>query len=279
MTDTTRPAAATAVAGHCTPAWDALIRDPERMRTIQPLEVLPIFQGMMRGGCKACPTEQTKTCQNIEKPFTVLGHDVVKTMFAMPWDFKAEDIIAGGASDASVRHADLRRVIARVEELARSHGSSSVTLSDLVEGLLTLAGEPAYYEPQHVEPAFDALVAGLGDRTKVIARGRADSRARAMAFRADPAMSRRNAEAIKDGLPHEARVHDALARRELHWCSHVPHLFTRLLTRIALSDEELAAAFSAAEAVARERGHSGVTPRDVETSLVRAAVAGLNRAG
>ncbi len=279
MTDTTRPAAAAAVAGHCTPAWDALIRDPERMRTISPLEIMPIFQGMMRGGCKACPTEQTKTCQNAEKPFTVLGHDVVTTMFAMPWDFKAEDIIAGGASDASVRHSDLRRVIERVEALACSHGSSSVSLTDLVEGLLTLAGEPAYYQPEGVEPAFDALVASMGDRSKVIARGRADSRARAMAFRADPETSRRNAEAIKEGLPHEARVHDALARRDLHWCSHVPHLFTRLLTRVALSDEELDAAFSAAEAVASERGHTGVTPRDVETALVRAAVAGLSRAG
>lgn len=274
----TQAASAEAPAGHCAPAWDALIRDPERMRTISPLEIMPVFQGMMRGGCKACPTAQTKTCQNAEKPFVVLGHNVVRPMLGMPWDFKAEDVLAGGASDASVRHADIRRVIAHVESIARDHGHESVALTDLTEGLAALAGEFAYHDPGDVEPAFAELVAGMGSPSAVIARGRADSRARAGAFRADPAASLRNAEAIKEGLPYEAPVHDALARRDLHWCSHVPHLFTRMLTRVPLDGDQLEAALGAAEAVARERQHTGVTPRDVETAFMRAAVAGLDPA-
>lgn len=275
MAETTKAAVADTPASHCSPAWDALIRDDERMRTVSPQEFMPIFQGMMKGGCKACPKEQTTACQNLEKPLVVLGHDVVRPMFSMPWEFKAEDIIAGGASDASVRHDDIRRVIRHIEAIARASGSDAVSLADAAEGLAALGGNFAYSSPGEVEPQFSRLVAGVVEPWKVTARGRAESRERAAAFRSNPVAAMRNAEGIKQALPYEATVHDALAARELNWCNHVPHLFTRMMTRVHLDDAAFAAMLDASEAVARERHHSGVTPRDVETALMRAAAVGI----
>lgn len=276
MADTTKAAVADAPASHCSPAWSALIHDEDRIRTISPQELMPIFQGMMKGGCKACPKGQTTACQNLEKPFVVLGHDVVRSMFSMPWEFKAEDIIAGGASDASVRHADIRRVIQHIEGVARANGSDAVSLADAAEGLATLGGDFAYRSPGEVEPEFTRLVAGMAEPWKVTARGRAESRERAAAFRSNPAAAMRNAEGIKQALPYEAAVHDALASRELNWCNHVPHLFTRMMTRVHVDDAAFAAMLDASEAVARERQHHGVTPRDVETALMRSAAAGAS---
>ena len=113
MADTTKAAVADAPASHCSPAWSALIHDEDRIRTISPQELMPIFQGMMKGGCKACPKDQTTACQNIEKPFVVLGHDVVRSMFSMPWEFKAEDIIAGGASERAGSPAEALEIMQR----------------------------------------------------------------------------------------------------------------------------------------------------------------------
>jgi len=266
-------------AGGCSPAWDALIRDAERMAAITPGELMPIFQGMMREGCRACPREQTRVCQFIEKPMNVIGHDIVRPLFGMPWEFKAEDLIAGGASDGTVRREALAAVIAAVEETARENGHEAVTLVDYSETIGRLARTAGYIPPGEADPEFTAAVAAAGDPLEVIARGKADSRRRAEAFRANPAASTRNAVTIRDALPYEAPVHDLLASRELHWCSHLPHLFSRMMLRLGYTEEDLLPMVEAAEAVARERNHPGVTPRDAETALARAAAAALAAQG
>ncbi|HMS59406.1 MAG TPA: hypothetical protein PKA49_11210 [Tepidiformaceae bacterium] len=70
--------------GACGDAWNALIHDPERIARATPAEVLPLFQGMMKGGCKACPSAQTRVCQNLEKPLSYLGHDIVAPWMPCP---------------------------------------------------------------------------------------------------------------------------------------------------------------------------------------------------
>lgn len=262
-------------AGGCSPAWDALIRDAERMATITPGELMPIFQGMMREGCRACPREQTRVCQFEEKPMNVIGHDIVRPLFGMPWEFKAEDLIAGGASDGTVGREALARVIAAVEESARANGHEAVTLLDYSETMGRLARAVGYVPAGEVDPAFDEAVAAAGDPLAVIARGKADSRQRAEAFRANPTATARNAATIRAALPYEAPVHDLLASRELHWCSHLPHLLSRMMLRLGYTEQDLLPMVEAAEAVARERQHPGVTPRDAETALARAAAAAL----
>ncbi|MCC7366490.1 MAG: hypothetical protein IT303_19185 [Dehalococcoidia bacterium] len=262
----------------CGAEWMTLITDPGRIRAATPQTVMPIFQGMMRSGCKACPSAQTRVCQNLEKPLSVLGHDLVARWTAMPWEFKAEDILAGGASDGSVPHELIRAVIRAAEATATALGHDAVSLGDYVVAVTELARDYAYAAPGATDPEFESELAALGSPTETIQRGRAESKERAAAYRADPVATRRNADAIIAALPFEAEVHDALAERELHWCSHVPHLFTRLLSRAAVSEEELADLFGLAEAVARERAHPGVTPRDVQTALMRAAASGLDPA-
>lgn len=260
----------------CGAAWDALIRDAERMQAISPGELMPIFRGMVREGCRACPKEQTRVCQFEEKPEVVVGHEVVRRHFGMPWEFKAEDIIAGGASDGTVPMEALAEVIAAVEEVARSNGHEAVTMLDVSEGLGRLARDAGYVPPGPADPRFAGLLAAAGDRLQIIARGKADSQRRAAAFQANPAAAR-NAAAIKASLPFEAPVHDLLAGRPLHWCSHLPHLYSRMMLRLGYTVDDLLPMVDAAEAVARERGHPGVTPRDAETVLVRAAAATLAR--
>lgn len=261
--------------GACGDAWNALIHDPERIARATPAEVLPLFQGMMKGGCKACPSAQTRVCQNLEKPLSYLGRDIVAPWMTMPWEFKAHDVLAGGVTDNSVRFEDVQRVMAACEANATDRGHDAVSLADLVETLVALTATFEYAAPDTVEPAFDGLADGMGSPVEVIRRGRREHDARAAAFRSDPAAMRRNAEAVIESLPHEARIHDELANRDFTWCNHVPHLFTRLLTRISLSDSELDALLANCERVADERAHPGVTPRDVDTALMRLAIAGL----
>jgi hypothetical protein len=259
----------------CSPAWDALIRTPERWATISPAELMPIFQGMMRGGCKACPSAQTRVCQNLEKPFAAVGHDRVAPLLGMPWQFKAEDVLAGGASDGTVPVEAIERLVREAEAIAVANGHSLVSMGDLVEAIARLADGWAYRPGETPDAAFEAAVAALGTPTEAIARVRRESKARAEAYRANPEAVRLNAEEIRQGLPFEAPVHDLLASRELTWCNHLPHLLTRLLSRVELEESELLALVELGEAVARERQHPGVTPRDLETGLLRAVAAGI----
>lgn len=261
----------------CGDEWVELINDPERIRNARPETVMPVFQGMMRGGCLSCPKEQTRVCQNIEKPYNVIGVDLVSAWLGMPWQFKAQDILAGGASDGGVDHEVVRAVIAATERTARANGHQAVSLADFVESVAVLARDLDYHPPSAEDPEFAAAVAGMGEPWKVIARGRKDSHARADAYRANPAEVRRNFEEIVAALPYEAQVHDELAARDVNWCSHVPHLFSRMLWRAGISEAQLRHLFDTVEAVAQERGHPGVTPRDVETTLMRAAATGLSK--
>lgn len=262
----------------CGDEWVELINDPERIRNARPETVMPVFQGMMRGGCLSCPKEQTRVCQNLEKPFNVVGGDLVAGWLGMPWQFKAQDILAGGASDGGVEHALIRTVISKAEATARTNGHETVSLADFVEAVANLARDFDYHPPAEREIEFTSAVESMGEPWKVIARGRQDSHARADAYRANPAEVRQNFEEIVAALPFEAQVHDELAARELNWCSHVPHLFSRMLWRAGISDVQLRRLFDTVEAVAKERGHPGVTPRDVETTLIRAAATGLQTA-
>ncbi len=271
-----QPQVSSAAHGGCGPAWESLIRDAERMTTISPGELLPIFQGMMREGCRLCPREQTRICQFEEKPFNVVAHEVVRPLFGMPWEFKAEDLVAGGASDGTVPVEALAAVIREVEAVARENGHEAVTLLDYSVAMGRLARAAGYVPPGEVDPRFAGLTAGIEERRlELIAAGKKDSQARAAAFRANAAAAARNAETIRAALPYEAPVHDLLAGRPLHWCSHLPHLFSRMMLRLGYTDEDLLPMVEAAEAVARERNHPGVTPRDAETALARAAAGAL----
>lgn len=266
-------------AGHGTPAgarWLELINDPDQIRGAQPESIMPMFQAMMRGGCRLCPAPQTRVCQNYEKPLSVVGHDLVSQWMTMPWDFKVQDVVAGGASDGLVPHRQIRAVMRHAEATASTHGHESVSMADYVEAIGTLARDYVYRTPVGEQDAeFTAAVEAIDSPSATIARGRKDSHARAEAFRANPTTSRRNGEEIVASLPFEAQVHDELAGRDLTWCQHVPHLFTRLLWRLPSEELRLLELFDLVEAVALERGHPGVTPRDVETALMRAAVTGI----
>lgn len=270
---------ASAAANPCSDEWVALINDPERVRNARPETVMPIFQGMMKMGCRTCPKEQTRVCQNLEKPLNVIGTDLVTPWLGMPWHFKAQDILAGGASDGGVVHEDIQAVIAATEATAAGRGHCAVSLADFVETVAGLAQDFDYRPPSAADPRFVAAVQFMGSPSKVIARGRKDTHARAAAYRSDPVAVRHNFEEIVSALPFEAKVHDLLAARELNWCSHVPHLFTRLLWRADIGDAELVQLLETVEKVAIEREHPGVTPRDVETTLMRAAARGRTRQG
>lgn len=266
--------------GGCGATWDALIRDRERMAAITPAELMPIFQGMMREGCRRCPREQTRVCQFEEKPYHVIGHELVRPLFGMPWEFKPEDLIAGGASDGTVPLEALAAVIRAVEDVTRANGHEAVTILDFSEGMGRLARDAGDVAPGEIDPRFSEAAAGLEERRlELLAEGKADSQARAAAFRANPAAAARNADAIRATLPFEAPVHDLLAARPMHWCSHLPHLYSRMMLRLGYTTEDLLPMVEAAESVARERGHPGVTPRDAETALARAAARALAAGG
>lgn len=262
-------------ANHCGDEWLKLINDPDRIRDARPETVMPIFQGMMKVGCQSCPKEQTRVCQNLEKPLNVIGMDLVTPWLGMHWHFKAQDILAGGASDGGVDHDDVKAVIRATETTARTKGRDSVSLADFVETVGRLARDFAYREPFAPHAEFVEAVNEMGSPSKVIARGKKVSHARAAAYRSDPVAVRQNFEEIVAALPYEAKVHDMLAARGMNWCSHVPHLFTRLLWRTGVEDGELLELLDTVEAVAAERGHPGVTPRDVETALMRVAASGV----
>lgn len=245
---------------HCSREWLQIISAPERFAGLAPGDVMPVFQGMMKVMCRACPAGQTRICQNIEKPLTYVANEILSPWLSMPWDFKAEEILASATSDASVRHEHVRTVIDTSEAIARSGGNTSVSLGDFVEAMVKMAPGWEYHQPEEVEPAFRSVVVSAGTPVEVMIRGRAEHKRRVAAFRADAQASRRNALAVMEQIPYEFRVHSLLSQRQVHWCGHVPHLFSRLLTRVALDDGALIEMFDLAEAVASEREHPGVTP-------------------
>lgn len=265
-------------AHHSHEAWIEFVSDPDQITNARPAEAQLKFQAMMHSGCRTCPAAQTRVCQNLEKPFGVIGHEFTAGWKTMPWQFKAEDVFAGGASDGSVPHAEIQAVMRSVEDFARERGSQEVSMGDLVEGMFRLVRSFDYLPAEAVDPDFARAVDEMGPPSNVIARGKIDGRERAGAFRRNPEAMARNAAELMTSLPHERRIHDELAERPLNWCAHLPHLWSRLLSRVELTDQQLDEALSLSEAVARERNHPGVTPRDAETALMRAAAAGL-RAG
>ncbi len=259
-------------------AWIEFVSDPDQIAKARPAEAQVKFQAMMHGGCRTCPAAQTRVCQNLEKPFGVLGHDFISGWKTMPWQFKAEDVFAGGASDGSIPHEEIQAVMRSVEDFARERGDAEVSMGDLVEGMFRLIRSLDYVPAESIDPAFARAVESMGSPSEVIARGKLDGRERAGAFRRNPEAMARNGAELMMSLPHERRIHEELADRPLNWCAHLPHLWSRLLSRVELTDEQLDEALSLSESIASERNHPGVTPRDAETALLRAAAAGL-RAG
>ena len=257
--------------------WCYRTRTPDDGAGLTAMEIMPLWRDMMQRGCPNCPREQKHICFAKERHFQYIGLGLLRDWQTMEWEAKAEEVFGGALGDGSVPHEQARRVAAAVEDTARHNAHPLVMIRDLVETLVALAQDMGYQPPADTDPAFLAAVATAPPPHRVVALGRKEEHEKMARQRADRAKAMLQVQGIIESIPGIHQAHQYTGMRDLHWCSHLPFLLGRFFTLDGFTAQRAGDLIAAAEAVARERQHPGVLPRDFEAAVLRAAAAQAER--
>ncbi len=255
--------------------WCFRTRTPEATAELTPKEVFPLWRGMMQAMCKVCPRDQKTICLTNERPLSFAGTSILNNWKTMQWENKIQEVFGGALSDGGVPHEEARRVVSAVEQKARDNGNNFVGMNDAMQVMLQLTEELDYRPPRGVDPEFQAAIDSLPSTAKSIEQYRREGISRTEVQRATPEAQVAQAQGMKDSLAYHQAGHELVESREAHWCGHLPHFFARLTIQPGYRRSKADELLAAAEEVAAERGHPGVTPRDVNTAWFRAVASQL----